>query len=87
MLVLLRAAGKKWKSKTPDNRFFAVLLAFTIIFGWYIVFWNHTIIHPFFMARLLVIFPLTAVFCLVNEYGKTGWKGPWIKERQKLTKS
>jgi UDP-N-acetylmuramyl pentapeptide phosphotransferase/UDP-N-acetylglucosamine-1-phosphate transferase len=30
-------------------------LALGFLIAWIAVFWNHTLVHPFFMARMLVI--------------------------------
>jgi hypothetical protein len=46
-------------------------LAAGVAIAWVLLFWNHTLVHPFFMARLLVI-PLLCGAVAIVEVGRTG---------------
>lgn len=66
LLVLLGNACIQKARHTLNHYMIASLLAVLAVGGWFILFWNHTLVHPFFMARLLVVLPLAAAFCLLK---------------------
>lgn len=66
LLVLLGNACLQKARCAVNHYMVAALLAVLAVGGWFILFWNHTLVHPFFMARLLVVLPLAASLCLAK---------------------
>jgi hypothetical protein len=72
-LVLLIAKTLKNQALDSPKRL-AAWLAIAVLPVWAGIFWNHTLLHPFFMARLLVVFLLATATALLAK--KASAKSP-----------
>ncbi len=64
-------AVETWRSRnTPATILLACWLGVAALLVWAVVFLNHTAVHPYFMARLLVIPVIGATILVMYRFGR-----------------